>query len=482
MSTITTTAGAVSADHAGIGGHPRGLTTLFLTEFWERFSFYGMRSLLTLFMTATAASGGLGIDVPTAAAIYGFYGAAVYFMGIPGGWIADRLLGQRNAVLYGGILIACGHFSMAIDSRTTFFAGLALIVLGTGLLKPNISAIVGQLYAADDTRRDAGFSLFYMGINMGALLSPLVCGTLGEKVGWHWGFGAAGVGMTFGLIQYVLGRARLGTAGMLREKPKNAGMLWLGVFFAIAALCAVFYLLWDYRDYVLLVGTIGVFTWLLRQGRNSVETKRIWAVIAFFIFAMLFWAGFEQAGSSLTLFADRFTNNSILNWDIPVSYYQTLNPFFVIALAPVFAWLWVKMGSRAPSSPAKFVLGLIFLSLGFVIIAGAALVSANGGGSRVSPMWLVALYAVHTIGELCLSPVGLSTVTKLAPDRMVGAMMGVWFLAASLGNFLGGSIAGLFEKLALPQLFGAVAVTTGVSALVLLLIIKPIRKLMGGVH
>src|SRR5260221_1781023 len=208
-----------------MGGHPKGLTTLFFTEFWERFSYYGMRAILTLFMVAKVAEGGLGLDVATAAAIYGFYTPGVFFMGIPGGWIAGRLLGQRNAVLYGGILIAMGHYSLAIDSRPSFYAGLVLIVLGTGLLKPNISAIVGQLYSADDNRRDAGFSIFYMGINMGAFLSPLVCGTLAERVGWHWGFGAAGVGMTLGLIPDVVGGSRLGHAGIPREKPKDAGLI-----------------------------------------------------------------------------------------------------------------------------------------------------------------------------------------------------------------------------------------------------------------
>jgi len=290
------------------------------------------------------------------------------------------------------------------------------------------------------------------------------------------------VGMTLSLVQYVYGRPRLGNAGLLREKPKNAGLLWAGVIFAMAALAAVFYFLWDYRDYVLLIGTIGVFTWLLRKAKDSVETKRIWAIIAFFVFAMLFWAGFEQAGSSLTLFADRFTNNSIFGWQFPTSYYQTANPLFVVLLAPFFAWMWVKLGNRAPSSPTKFMLGLVFLSVGFVIIAGASVISAQGNGSRVSPWWLIVLYAVHTMGELCLSPVGLSTVTKLAPDRLVGAMMGVWFLAASLGNFVGGRIAGLFETLPLPRLFGAVAITSAISAIVLLFLIKPIRKLMGGVH
>jgi len=483
MSTISNagTPGSAVGDHAGIGGHPRGLTTLFFTEFWERFSYYGMRALLILFMTDTAR-GGMGLDTATAAAVYGFYTSAVYFMGIPGGWIADRLLGQRNAVLYGGILIAMGHYSMAIDSRPTFYAGLVLIVLGTGLLKPNISSIVGQLYSAEDNRRDAGFSIFYMGINMGAFFSPLVCGYLGQNVGWHWGFGAAGVGMTFGVLQYALGGKRLGNAGHLVEKASNAGKLWGGVTIAVLAVTATFYFLWDYRDFVLLFGTIGVFVWLLSQARDSVEKKRIWSIIAFFVFALLFWAGFEQAGSSLNLFADRYTENSVVGMSFPSSFFQSVNPLTIIILAPVFAWLWVKLGSKEPSSPAKFMLGLVFLSLGFLVVAGAAVVSAQGGGSRVSPAWLIVVYVLHTIGELCLSPVGLSTVTKLAPERLVGSMMGVWFLAASLGNFVGGRIAGLFEKLPLPQLFGAVAITTGISAVVLLFLIKSIRNLMGGVH
>src|SRR6267378_4025620 len=430
-----------------MGGHPKGLTTLFLTEFWERFSYYGMRAILTLFMVAKVADGGLGLDVATAAAIYGFYTAAVFFMGIPGGWIADRLLGQRDAVLYGGILIALGHYSLAIDSRPSFYAGLVLIVLGTGLLKPNISAIVGQLYSAEDNRRDAGFSIFYMGIN-----------------------------------QYVLGGSRLGNAGILREKPKDVRRLWGKLALGVLALVAVFYFLWDYRDYVLLAGSIGFFWWLLRQGMDPVEGKRIWAIIAFFVFATLFWAGFEQAGSSLTLFAKNFTENSVFGWQFPASYYQSVNPLGILALAPLFAWLWVRWGKRQPSSPAKFMLGLVFLSLGFLVITGAALVSAQDGNSRVSPMWLIGGYVLHTIGELCLSPVGLSTVTKLAPQRLVGSMMGVWFLASSLGNFIGGRIAGLFETFPLPQLFGAVCLTTGASAIILLFLIKPIRNLMGGVH
>jgi POT family proton-dependent oligopeptide transporter len=470
------------ADRGGIAGHPRGLTTLFFTEMWERFSYYGMRALLILFMTASVADGGLGLETSRAAAIYGMYTAAVYFTAIPGGWIADRLLGQRDAVLYGGILIALGHFSLALNVTPLFYAGLVLIVLGTGLLKTNVSTIVGQLYAPDDRRRDAGFSIFYMGINLGGFIAPLVCGYLGQRIGWHWGFGAAGVGMTLGLIQYVMGSARLGTAGLLERKPTNAGMLWAGVAAISLVVVAAFYALWDYRDLVFLAGTAALFVWLLGQSHPGVERRRMLAILVLFVFSTLFWAGFEQVGSSLNLFADRATRNSAFGWDFPSSYFQSLNSFFIVAFAPVFAWLWIRLSSREPSSPAKFAWGLAFVSLGFVTVATAALISQQSDGARVSPIWLTLVFLFFTFGELALSPVGLSTVTKLAPQRLVGTMMGVWFLSISLGNFFGGRVAGLFETFPLPKLFGAVALTTGASALLLALLVKPIRKLMSGVH
>src|SRR5689334_11387057 len=293
----------VPYDTSGIAGHPNGLTTLAFTETWERTSYYGMRALLILFMTAPLASGGLAFATDKAAAIYGMYTASVYFTAIPGGWIADRLLGQRKAVLWGGILIALGHYSMFVNRLPFFYAGLALIVLGTGLLKPNISAIVGQLYAPDDKRRDAGFSIFYMGINLGALLGPLVCGPLGEKVGWHWGFGAAGVGMTLGIIQYVLGQHRFGSAGQLKEPPKNPGVLWAGVLGALLALAGAFTLFWNQRDWILLLGTVGLFVWFWTLSTPGVERRRLLAIIVLFVFTTLFWGGFEQAGSSLNLFA-----------------------------------------------------------------------------------------------------------------------------------------------------------------------------------
>src|SRR2546428_6129 len=402
------------ADRAGLGGHPRGLTTLFFTEMWELFSYYGMRAILILFMVAPTARGGMGLSTELAAAIYGLYTGSVYFTAIPGGWIADRLLGLRRAVLVGGILIALGHYCLAVNVRPLFFAGLVLIVLGTGLLKPNISSIVGQLYARDDPRQDAGFSLFYMGINLGALISPLVCGYLGQKVGWHWGFGAAGVGMTLGVVQYVLGRKRLGAAGELAEAPARAGRQWALIAGAVAAAAALLYLVWPYRDWVMLVLTAALFAWLLRTGaRSATERKRIGAIIVLFVFATLFWIGFEQAGSSLNLFADQYTRNVMFGWSFPSSWYQSVEPVFVVAFAPVFAWLWLRLGRHEPSSPAKFAYGLLLLGLGFLFVAVAAQLYARGQ-VKVSAWWLILLYLFHALGELSLSPVGLRTVANLA--------------------------------------------------------------------
>src|SRR5439155_9223309 len=313
------------ADTAGLAGHPRGLTTLFFTEMWERFSYYGMRAILILFMVAPAAKGGMGLSTELAAAIYGLYTGSVYFTAIPGGWIADRLLGLRRAVLVGGILIALGHYCLAVNVRPLFYAGLVLIVLGTGLLKANISSIVGQLYAKDDPRRDSGFSIFYMGINLGAFFSPILCGYLGQEIGWHWGFGAAGVGMTFGLVQYVRGQDRLGQAGRLAERAAQSGRLWVAIIGAVAAGAALLYAVWPDRGWVMLALTAALFAWLLRTGASdATERKRIGAIIALFVFAILFWMGFEQAGSSLTLFAEQFTHNVMFGWSFPSSWYQSV--------------------------------------------------------------------------------------------------------------------------------------------------------------
>jgi proton-dependent oligopeptide transporter, POT family len=478
-------------------GHPRGLATLFFTEMWERFSYYGMRALLILFMTAAVSEGGLGFDTAKAGAIYGLYTAFVYLLALPGGWVADRVIGTRRAVLVGGVIIAAGHFSLAVPGMTTFYLGLGLIVIGTGLLKPNISAMVGDLYPEGGARRDAGFSIFYMGINVGAFAAPLIVGFLGETVNWHLGFAAAGVGMLLGLVQYVVGARHLGTAGVYigDQQSQSRGMrqLSIAVLAAIVLLGGLFVMsttgavdltptgLADAAGVLISGIAIAYFLFVFfAGGLDPTERKRIGVVFILFLFSAVFWSGFEQAGSSLNLVAERLTDRVVFGWEAPASWLQAVNPLFIISLAPVFAWLWVALGSREPSSPLKFALGLILLGGGFLVMVVATSLAVTG--REISPMWLVLTYFLHTSGELCLSPVGLSTVTKLAPQRYVGQMMGIWFMSISLGNLMAGRVAGMFETLPLPQLFGAVTATTAGAGIILLLLVRPIRKLMVGVH
>jgi proton-dependent oligopeptide transporter, POT family len=483
-------------------GHPRGLSTLFFTEMWERFSYYGMRALLILFMTASVATGGLGFDTATAGAIYGLYTSMVYMTTLPGGWIADRLIGQRRAVLYGGIIIAAGHFCMAFSAVSTFYLGLFLIVIGTGLLKGNVSVIVGQLYSKGDIRRDAGFSIFYMGINLGAFIAPLVCGWLGQEISWHLGFAAAGIGMTLGVVQYVLGGKNLGTAGLhpapaespqaaaaLRRNAAIVGGLLLVVLvgFGFGAYTGAVPItarqVADGAGVMLLAIVVLFFGWLFTSSNwTSEERKKLWVIGVLFLAAALFWSVFEQAGSTLNLFADRNTHNVVFGWSYPSSWFQSLNSLFLIALAPVFAWLWLRLArsKQEPSSPAKFALGLIQVGAGFVILIWAARMAEQG--IQVSPMWLTVTYLLHTTGELCLSPVGLSAMTKLAPARIGGLMMGVWFLATSVGNFIGGRISSFYESWPLPNLFGAVGLFAIGAGILLFLFVKPIKRLMGEVN
>ena len=481
-------------------GQPRGLATLFFTEMWERFSFYGMRALLILYMTTAAAEGGLGYATGKAGAIYALYTSSVYLLGLPGGWLADRFIGQRRAVFWGGVIIAAGHFTMVVPSQVTFFVGLVLIVIGTGLLKPNISTIVGQLYDRDDERRDAGFSIFYMGINIGAFAAPIICGYLGERVDWHLGFGAAGVGMVLGLVQYVRGARHLGEAGLRPAAPESpeeaaAQRRALTIAGATAGLAVILFGglhlsgalritatgFADAFGVVLLLLTVVFFVWLLsRPYWDSVERRRLGAILVLFVAASFFWGAYEQAGSSLNLFARDVTHRVIFGFELPASWFQWVPALFVIIQAPLFAWMWTRMGRRQPSSPAKFSLGLIFVGLGFLVMVAASIAAGDGG--TVGPHWLLATYFLHVIGEMCLSPVGLSTVTKLAPARVTSLMMGVWFLAAAVGNYLGGRLAGLYGTLELWQLFGAVAAATIVGGLVLAAFVGPIRRLMGGVH
>ncbi len=478
-------------DTSGIGGHPRGLTTLFFTEMWERFSYYGMRALLILYMTTAVAGGGLGFDVKKAAGIYGAYTGSVYLMSLPGGWIADNVLGTRRAVLIGGVIIALGHFSMAVPTIYTFFAGLALIVLGTGLLKPNVSAIVGDLYGREDQRRDSGFSIFYMGINIGAFTAPLVCSFLGEKINWHLGFGAAGVGMTLGIVQYVLGGDRLAHVGAppRQTTAETRRKTVIGVLFMAATSGAVGVLFFGPAVIVenkvwIMIGAVAVFlAWLLFAFIKPEEKKPVVVIVILFLFSIIFWASYEQAGSSFNLFADRFTNRVVFGREFPAGWYQSSPAIFVVILTPIFVWLWKKMGDRQPSSPAKFSIGLLFVGLGAAVIATASLGAT--GGAKVGPWWLLGVYALNTIGEICLYPVGLSATTKLAPQRIAGLMMGVYFLSISFGNFAAGIAAGYFEggsQEAPVGLFSKVAAVPIIASLAMLALIPFIKKLMGKVR
>jgi POT family proton-dependent oligopeptide transporter len=439
----------ISADTGGWGGHPRGLSTLFFIEMWERFSYYGMRAFLILYMVAPVAAGGLGFSDKDAASIYGTYTGSVWGMAILGGLVADRFLGQYNAVLVGGSVIALGHFTLAFKTLPSFYAGLILIVIGTGLLKPNASTLVGSLYEAGDRRRDAGFSIFYMGINSGAFMGPIIAGYLAQRVDWHAGFAAAGVGMAIGIVQYWFGRERLapGLARIAADKPPRRA------------------------DVAPATTRLAADDW-----------KRIGAIVVFFIFATIFWGAYEQAGSTLNLFADRYTRLSIAGFSFPSSWFQSVQPIFVILLAPVFAWLWLRLGDREPSSPAKLALGLFFASLSFLVLVPAGSAAQASEGVRVSPWWLIVAYFITELGELCVSPVGLSLVTKLSPIRIVGLMMGVWFLSNSFGNKLAGWAAGFFSSTPLPMLFGTVAGVTLCASVLLFLLIRPVRTLMGPVR
>jgi POT family proton-dependent oligopeptide transporter len=492
-------------------GHPRGLSTLFFTELWERFSYYGMRALLILFMTAPIAAGGLQFDAAKAGVIYGSYTALVYMMTLPGGWLADRFLGQRRATLYGGVVIMLGHISLAIPSITTFYLGLGLVIIGTGLLKANVATMVGQLYASEDERRDAGFSIFYMGINLGGLIAPLICGWLAQsqqfrgvltatgispELSWHFGFGMAAVGMFFGIVQYLGGWKHLGNAGMEPVAPENDAararqrrQLQLGIVavVAIAGLLVALSLLGilqitakglgDAFGILLLLITVTFFLWLFLSAQWSpTERKRLIVVLVLFIGATVFWSVFEQQGSSLNLFAERNTDTRILGHPFPPSWFQSVGSVFIILLAPVFAWIWIRLGKRNPTSPTKFAIGLFFVAAGFGVMFFAARLAQ--AGVRVSPLWLVATYLLHTIGELLLSPVGMSAITTLAPARIVGLTMGVWYLALSVGNYLGGRVASLYETFTLPQLFGAVGLYALAAALLMALLIRPIRRML----
>jgi proton-dependent oligopeptide transporter, POT family len=460
-----------------------------------------MRAILILFMTSNVARGGLGFGDDKAGAVYGVYTSMVYLMCLGGGWIADRITGQRRAVLIGGVLIAAGEFSLMVPGDLFFYAGLVLLMFGTGMLKGNVSTIVGQIYRKGDPRRDSGFSIFYMGINIGALISPLIVGYIGERISWRLGFGVAGLGMLLGLIQYILGGKYLGDAGLhpastgnpeLDRRQKRSAALAVGAGLGVlvltgllAATGAITFSATSIADglgWCLLGISVVVFSWLIFSGGWSLEErKRSAAVGVLFIASAVFWASFEQAGSSLNLFAERNTNRMLFGWEFPASWFQFVQPIFVVALAPVFAWGWLALNRKKaePPAPAKFSIGLLFAGLAFAILVPAA--NMTVGGAQVGIWWLTVTYFLQTLGELSLSPVGLSAMTKLAPDRAQGFIMGIWFLSTSIGNWAAGKAASLFSSMPLPTLFGAVAGLTIAAAVLLALLTRPTVRLMSGV-
>lgn len=488
---------------------------------WERFTYYGMRALLVLFLVGAVSSGGFGIDDKTAAAIYGLYTAGVFLAALPGGWIADRLIGAQRAVLIGGLAITLGNALLAGSSTARgFYFGLLVIVLGVGLLKPNISAIVGELYPEGGARLDAGFTVFYIGINVGSTLGPFVTGEAQQLFGPRAGFAAAGLFMAVGVLQFYWTRRHLGEAGKyVAGAAPGAGAasaagaggagassasairkpwipFWMGV--AVTALIAAAGLFnWIPVNPVSLarVTTVAIvsmavlyFAYFFIAGRLTAEERRHGVVmVVLFVGCALFFSGYEQAGSSMNLFAERYTDRVIhlIHFVVPAEWFQALNPAFIIMFAPLFAWGWVALAKRNlnPSAPAKFAIGVILMGSGFLVMAAAASIVASG--SKVSPYWLILTYLLHTYGELCLSPVGLSYFTKLAPKRFVGQLMGMWFLAISMGNLVAGLIAGEFDAehvAAMPgQYLHIVYFSVGLGTL-LLILSRPVKKLMGDVQ
>ena len=485
-------------------GHPRGLATLFFTEMWERFSYYGMKAILLLFMISDTGQEGLGLDTETGGAAYGLYAAGVYLLTLPGGWIADNLIGQRKAIWYGGIVIMLGHLTLAISpGPAVFFFGLCLIAIGTGLLKPNISSIVGDLYPEGGARRDAGFSIFYMGINLGSVLGQLIVPYLAQNVNWHLGFGIAAVGMLLGLIQYRFTQGSLGEIGVVPKAKEdvNTGKAnnKIGALLAVGLIVLIVILQYmgvvDLTTAIGIRDTLGVVIVLISAffflyifiagGLNVVEKKRMGVVLLLFLGAAIFWSGFEQAPTTLTLFADQLTNTSVFGlFELPSGSVQSINPLFIIIFAPLFGALWIRLAAKNmnPSTPLKFAVGLILMALGFLVMVQAAKIATPD--NKVGLYWFVLTYFLHTSGELTLSPVGLSTMTKLAPKKLYGQVMGLWFVATALGNLIAGWYGGEFDASNLstmPDLFMSV-VYIGLGAGIVMLVLSPwAKKWMGGV-
>ncbi|MFI9269132.1 peptide MFS transporter [Kitasatospora sp. NPDC052896] len=500
-STTTLDSGVQPAPPGGktFFGHPRGLATLFMTETWERFSFYGMRALLVLYLVAPAAKGGLAFNTATGLAIYSVYNAMVYLLALPGGWISDRLWGARKTVGVGGGIIMVGHFLLAVPNKGAFFAGLGCIAIGSGLLKANISTMVGHLYPdRNDPRRDGGFTIFYMGINLGAFLAPLVIGTVGQKVNWHLGFALAGIGMAIGLTQYLLGSRHLSKESDIVRAPLSSEdrtsllrkvALWLGiaaVCYGGVGLAGVFTINWVLTPLSLagIALPILVFARIKRDPElTKDESNKVSGYVWFFVAAAAFWMIYDQSGSTLTVFASNNTAGKLFGIGFPSSWFQSLNPLFIMALAPVVAWLWVRLANigKNPTTTSKFVYGLYGIGLSFAVMMLAML--AASGGVKVSPLWLTMVYLVQTIAELSLSPVGLSVTTKLAPKKYASQMMGIWFLAVTAGD----CVASLLQQflgnafLSTPS-FAIQGVAVALAGFAIWMGRKRIGELLGDVH
>lgn len=482
-----------SNQDAQLFGHPRGLMTLFLTEMWERSTYYGMRAILILFMTTLAVKGGLGIDDATASSIYGLYISATYLSSLWGGWVADRLIGQQRAVLAGGILIMLGNAMLVVSDTRFFFVGLTVIVFGTGLLKPNISAMVAQLYPEGGARRDAGFSIFYMGINLGASLGQVLIPIIAVQAGWKIGFIVPAIGMLLGVIQFYFGRKYLSAAGAHAQgEPAGWWPVYSLVLLAIAIIALAFLnvitlhpaAISETANWAMIALASVYFLYLLFfAGLNGIERGRVLVMIALFIACAMFWMGYEQTGASFTLFAERYTNRDVLGWTVPGGAVQSFNSLYIIIFAPFFAALWVWLGKRNlnPAAPAKFALGLLLMAAGFAVMVAASHYVLQG--QTVALGWLAITYMFHTWGELCLSPVGLSSMTKLAPARFVGQVMGVWFLATAIGNNLAGQFSAEIDPnnlQTMPELFSRLFWWGLIGGVVMLAITPFAKRLIKG--
>ncbi len=476
--------------------HPPALPMLFFTEMWERFSYYGMRALLVLYLVNA-----VGYTRSDALALYATYTGLVYLSPLLGGYLADRYFGRRKAILIGGITMAIGHFTMAFEPL--LHLSLGLLIIGNGFFKPNISTLLGSLYRENDPRRDGGFTIFYMGVNLGSFLSPLIAGTLGERVGWHWGFASAGVGMCLGIAQFLWGQHKLGNAGLPPGKSRIDGQDWMHIVliaggmiplvYAIMGVWGVIGPVWNSMALIVKLAIVVCIIAALWFGSDAMAKKkghaevpltreewhRIIAILIMGFFVVFFWMGFEQAGGTMNLFADKQTDRHLGGWEIPATYFQAINPLGIVLLGPVLAMIWTRVDQsrfKLPT-PAKLAIGMIILGLGFIVLAIAQTEADTVG--KVGPQWLFFVYLLHTIGELCLSPVGLSMVSKLAPARVAAMMMGVWYLANALANYLAGMLEEILKGSSFPLYWFLVGSSVG-AGVVLLLITPLLKKLMHG--